>query len=104
MTATYTLKVKTPASIINSSGSLRSPEQYAVLCCLLAGQLSDDSKLLKAAPTLLNTEILARDTIGPWLSAALDPESGACPEFKSAIEVWMTANQMAIAAATGEHA
>lgn len=53
MTATYTLKVKTPASTINSSGSLRSPEQYGVLCCLLAGQLSDDHKLLKAAPKLL---------------------------------------------------
>lgn len=53
MTATYTLKVKTPASTINSSGSLRSPEQYGVLCCLLAGQLSDDHKLLKAAPELI---------------------------------------------------
>ncbi len=53
MTATYDVQVKTPESTIRQKGTLRSPDHYGVLCCVLAGQLSDDHKLLKAAPELL---------------------------------------------------
>ncbi len=85
--AKYKLKVDTSASRIDQQGEFRSPEQYGVLCCVLAGQLSDDHKLLKAAPDLLEA---SRMLINSIEGGSTTPEEA------------IAAARAAIAKATGE--
>lgn len=85
--AKYKLKVDTAASRINQEGEFHSPEQYGVLCCVLAGQLSDDHKLLKAAPELLEASRMLIDSV----------EGGSTTPEEA-----INAARAAIAKATGE--
>lgn len=52
-TARYKLNLRTPESTINATGTLQSPQQWAVVNAALSGNLTDDLKLLAAAPSLL---------------------------------------------------
>jgi hypothetical protein len=54
MSAKYTYRITAESGYQSSQSGKISPERHGVVCQVLAGQLTDDVAVLKAAPKLLD--------------------------------------------------